>query len=43
MRARPIGVALDETPKYVASATLTGPRWAATLTGPLGGHDRPVR
>jgi hypothetical protein len=29
MRARPIGVALDETPKYVASATLTGRRWAA--------------
>ena len=37
MRAHPIGVALDQTPKFVASATLTGPRWAGTtvLSGDL--------
>ncbi len=37
MRAHPIGVALDKTPRYVASATLTGPRWAGTtvLSGDL--------
>ena len=37
MRAHPIGVALDQTPKYVASGTLTGPRWADTtvLSGDL--------
>src|SRR3954453_13881821 len=37
MRAHPIGVALNETAKYVASATLTDPGWADTtvLSGDL--------
>ena len=37
MRAHPIGVALNETPKYVASTTLTEVRWENTtlLTGDL--------
>ncbi|MFL6141485.1 MAG: dihydrofolate reductase family protein [Labedaea sp.] len=30
MRAHPIGVALSRTPKYVASTTLTDPKWSNT-------------
>jgi len=37
MRAHPIGVALKQAPKYVASNTLTGAEWADTtvLSGDL--------
>ena len=45
MRAHPIGVALNETPKYVASTTLTEPGWANTtvLSGELAAAIRELK
>ena len=45
MRAHPIGVALDSTPKYVASTTLAEPGWANTtvLSGDLAAAIRELK
>ena len=45
MRAYPIGVALNEKPKYVASNTLTEARWADTtvLSGDLAAAIRELK
>ncbi|PXY19030.1 dihydrofolate reductase family protein [Prauserella muralis] len=45
MRAHPIGVALNEAPKYVASTTLTAPRWKDTtvLRGDLAAALRDLK
>ncbi|WP_410624897.1 dihydrofolate reductase family protein [Amycolatopsis sp. cmx-8-4] len=45
MRAHPVGVALNEAPKYVASATLTAPGWADTtlLDGDLEAAVRELK
>ena len=41
MRAQPIGVALNEKPKYVASATLTDPQWRSSRLNQAGSSGEP--
>jgi len=45
MRAQPIGVALNKTPKYVVSTSLTDPQWAGTtvLTGDIAAAIRDLK
>jgi dihydrofolate reductase len=45
MRAQPIGVALNEKPKYVASTTLTDPQWMDTtiLSGDISAAIRELK
>lgn len=45
MRAHPVGVALNRTPKYVASTTLSAPHWQTTtvLSGQLAQAVRELR
>ncbi|UVS80483.1 dihydrofolate reductase family protein [Actinokineospora sp. UTMC 2448] len=43
MRAHPIGVALNTTPKYLASTTLTAPGWEGTTVLPDGRAIRELK